>query len=50
MCGIAGIVAPKGFEPSLLMAMTHLIQYRGPDGFGFAFIGPGDAAGGEGLF
>jgi asparagine synthase (glutamine-hydrolysing) len=37
MCGIAGIVAPEGFEPSLLVNMTHLIRYRGPDGFGFAF-------------
>jgi asparagine synthase (glutamine-hydrolysing) len=47
MCGIAGIVAPKGFEPSVLVEMTHLIRYRGPDGYGFAFIGSGDAAGGE---
>jgi asparagine synthase (glutamine-hydrolysing) len=47
MCGIAGIVAPKGFEPSILMAMTHLIRYRGPDGYGFAFINRADAASGE---
>lgn len=47
MCGIAGILAPRGFKPSVLMEMTHLIQYRGPDGFGFAFFGRGDAAGGE---
>jgi asparagine synthase (glutamine-hydrolysing) len=47
MCGIAGIVAPKGFEPSVLLAMTHLIRYRGPDGYGFAFINRQDATGGE---
>lgn len=47
MCGIAGIVAPKGFEPPVLMAMTHLIRYRGPDGYGFAFIRPGAPSGGE---
>jgi asparagine synthase (glutamine-hydrolysing) len=47
MCGIAGIVAPKGFDPSVLMAMTQIIQYRGPDGYGFAFINRGDPAGGE---
>lgn len=39
MCGIAGIVAPKGFEPSTLTEMTQLIAYRGPDGYGFAFSG-----------
>jgi len=47
MCGIAGIIAPKGFEPSVLVEMTHLIRYRGPDGYGFAFISPGDPTGGE---
>jgi len=47
MCGIAGIVTPRGFEPPLLTAMTHLIRYRGPDGYGFAYIGRGDSAGGE---
>ena len=47
MCGIAGIVAPRGFKPSVLMEMTHLIQYRGPDGFGFAFFGRGDETAGE---
>lgn len=40
MCGIAGIVAPKGFDPDVLVKMTHLIRYRGPDGFGFAFVSP----------
>jgi asparagine synthase (glutamine-hydrolysing) len=43
MCGIAGIVAPGGFEPSALVEMTHLIRYRGPDGFGFAFTRFGDS-------
>src|SRR5262249_4759903 len=36
MCGIAGIVAPDGFDPQTLVTMTQLIHYRGPDGFGFA--------------
>jgi asparagine synthase (glutamine-hydrolysing) len=39
MCGIAGIVAPKGFNPRTLVEMTQLIRYRGPDGYGFAFSG-----------
>lgn len=42
MCGIAGIVAPKGFEPAKLVEMTQLIHYRGPDGFGFAVSKPSD--------
>jgi asparagine synthase (glutamine-hydrolysing) len=37
VCGIAGIVAPEGFDPAILVEMTHLIRYRGPDGFGFAY-------------
>jgi asparagine synthase (glutamine-hydrolysing) len=41
MCGIAGIVTPEGFDPQTLVEMTHLIGYRGPDGFGFAFSGAG---------
>jgi len=40
MCGIAGIVALDGFEPHRLVAMTHLVTYRGPSGFGFAYIQP----------
>jgi asparagine synthase (glutamine-hydrolysing) len=47
MCGIAGIVAPKTFAPGVLIAMTQVIRYRGPDGYGFAFIGRSDARGGE---
>jgi asparagine synthase (glutamine-hydrolysing) len=37
MCGIAGIIAPQGFDPRILVEMTQLISYRGPDGFGFAY-------------
>jgi len=38
MCGIAGIAALDGFNPKLLVNMTQLIDYRGPNGFGFAFF------------
>jgi asparagine synthase (glutamine-hydrolysing) len=41
MCGIAGIVALDGFDPEMLVAMTHLVEHRGPDGFGFAYDAPG---------
>lgn len=44
MCGIAGVVALDGFDPSLLVEMTHLVSYRGPNGFGFAFAAPGPKA------
>src|SRR5215475_7707388 len=37
MCGIAGIVSLSGVDPSALVAMTQIISYRGPDGFGFAY-------------
>jgi asparagine synthase (glutamine-hydrolysing) len=37
MCGIAGIVALDGFDPRKLIAMTQMISYRGPDGYGFAY-------------
>ncbi|TAM82212.1 MAG: asparagine synthase (glutamine-hydrolyzing) [Acidobacteria bacterium] len=47
MCGIAGIAAPDGFDPKLLISMTDLIDYRGPDGFGFAFFSQDKAAPGE---
>ncbi|HUN62721.1 MAG TPA: asparagine synthase (glutamine-hydrolyzing) [Candidatus Sulfotelmatobacter sp.] len=42
MCGIAGIVSEQGFEPRDLIRMTGMIDYRGPDGFGFAFAGFGE--------
>jgi asparagine synthase (glutamine-hydrolysing) len=38
MCGIAGIIALDGFDPRSLIAMTQMISYRGPDGYGFAFF------------
>jgi asparagine synthase (glutamine-hydrolysing) len=41
MCGIAGIVSLDGFDPQMLMSMTHLVKHRGPDGFGFAYFLPG---------
>jgi asparagine synthase (glutamine-hydrolysing) len=44
MCGIAGIVSRQGFDPGVLMAMTHLVKYRGPDGYGFAYAGAGTGA------
>jgi len=44
MCGIAGIVAGDGFDPRALIEMTHLVSYRGQNGFGFAFAEPGPDA------
>jgi asparagine synthase (glutamine-hydrolysing) len=41
MCGIAGIVALEGVDEQALIAMTNLISYRGPSGFGFAYAQPG---------
>jgi asparagine synthase (glutamine-hydrolysing) len=48
MCGIAGIVAPEGFDPAQLVSMTHLVKHRGPDGYGFVYFNflsnsPGEA-------
>lgn len=43
MCGIAGIVALDGFDPDTLVQMTHLISYRGPNGFGFAYSEQGQS-------
>jgi asparagine synthase (glutamine-hydrolysing) len=37
MCGIAGIVSLDGFDPKCLISMTQMIEYRGPDAYGFAF-------------
>jgi len=37
MCGIAGIISLDGFNPITLTAMTHMVSYRGPNGFGFAY-------------
>lgn len=47
MCGIAGIVATQGFDPHDLMAMTHLVKHRGPDGFGFGYFSLRDGEPGE---
>jgi asparagine synthase (glutamine-hydrolysing) len=41
MCGIAGIIALDGFDPEMLVSMTHLVKHRGPDGFGFAYAASG---------
>jgi asparagine synthase (glutamine-hydrolysing) len=41
MCGIAGIVALDGLDPQRLVFMTDMVSYRGPNGFGFAYAGPG---------
>ena len=41
MCGIAGIVDITGFDQKSLVEMTHLIDYRGPDGYGFALASGG---------
>jgi asparagine synthase (glutamine-hydrolysing) len=41
MCGIAGIVALDGFDPKTVVAMTQMIAYRGPNGYGFAYASAG---------
>jgi asparagine synthase (glutamine-hydrolysing) len=38
MCGIAGIVSPSGFDPQVLISMTHTVKHRGPDGFGAVYF------------
>ena len=50
MCGIAGIVALEGFDPAILMAMTNLVSYRGPDGRGFVFIDVHSGSAGECIY
>jgi asparagine synthase (glutamine-hydrolysing) len=42
MCGIAGIVDFKGFDPALLSSMTEAVRHRGPDGFGLALFEAGE--------
>jgi asparagine synthase (glutamine-hydrolysing) len=44
MCGIAGMVSPDGVDPRVLMEMTHLVSYRGPSGFGFAYAPQSECA------
>ncbi|HTW31720.1 MAG TPA: hypothetical protein VMD76_08585, partial [Candidatus Sulfotelmatobacter sp.] len=38
MCGIAGIVSLSGFDPQVLISMTHAAKHRGPDGFGMVYF------------
>lgn len=38
MCGIFGIVEPKGVSPSTLARMGDLLKHRGPDGDGFVLF------------
>ena len=42
MCGIAGIVHldRKGIDIDLLIRMTELVSYRGPDDMGMVLINP----------
>jgi asparagine synthase (glutamine-hydrolysing) len=47
MCGIAGIVAVDGFDPALLISMTHAVKHRGPDGFGFVYFDAWSNSAGE---
>ncbi len=45
MCGIAAIYNYSGqvLDPKLLAKMTHALEHRGPDNFGFCFVGPGNS-------
>src|SRR5579862_2731650 len=47
MCGIAGIVSPQGFDPQILISMTHTVKHRGPDGFGVVYFDVDSDAPGE---
>jgi asparagine synthase (glutamine-hydrolysing) len=38
MCGLAGIVQPRGVDPAALVAMADALQHRGPDGEGYALV------------
>lgn len=38
MCGIAGVIAPSGFDPELLERMAVAIRHRGPDDEGYALF------------
>jgi asparagine synthase (glutamine-hydrolysing) len=35
MCGIAGIIAPNGFDHRHLRVLSDALVHRGPDGFGY---------------
>lgn len=43
MCGLVAIYSyqTRNFNPKTLKAMTDSIRHRGPDDYGFSFIGPG---------
>lgn len=47
MCGIAGIVTLDSFDAASLVSMTQVVKHRGPDGYGFAYFGPGPKSGCE---
>ncbi len=36
------MVALDGIDPKLLRTITHLVNYRGPDGYGFAYFNPSE--------
>jgi asparagine synthase (glutamine-hydrolysing) len=38
MCGIAGIINPKGFQISNIRVMTDIVKHRGPDDEGFSIF------------
>jgi asparagine synthase (glutamine-hydrolysing) len=40
MCGIAGIIDPKGVRPADLRLMSRALRHRGPDGHGFMLYSP----------
>lgn len=40
MCGIAGYLSDRSFDPSVLKAMTGALRHRGPDAEGFHRAGP----------
>jgi asparagine synthase (glutamine-hydrolysing) len=47
MCGIAGIVSLSGFNPQVLISMTHVAKHRGPDGFGMVYFDARASGAGE---
>ena len=42
MCGIAGIVAPRGLRPAALERMARALDHRGPDATGYLLFRPGE--------
>ena len=39
MCGLAGIVDPRGTDARALVAMADALAHRGPDGEGYLALG-----------